>query len=133
MRKILGVIFLLLSINSVVNAADNTGTPVMVGGDEGLDACTSLGVVSGLDPEGDAFLAVRAGANANSKMLDKLPEGKQVHICSSSPDGKWLGIVYSRKKGTDCGVSSPITPAQPYKSKCKSGWVSTRWIKVIAG
>lgn len=132
MSKILKVIFLLFSINLAVNAADNTATPVMVGGMEDLDACTGLGVVSGLDPEGDAFLAVRAAANANAKMLDKLPEGKKVHICDSSPDGKWFGVVYS-KKGIDCGVNSPIKPAQPYKGRCHSGWVSQKWVKVIAG
>lgn len=132
MGKSLAIIFLLLTVNSVTNAGDNTATPVMVGAVEDLDACTGLGVVSGLDPEGDAFLAVRAAANANAKMLDKLPEGKKVHICDTSPDGKWLGIVYSRK-GIDCGVNSPIRPAQPYKGRCHSGWVSARWIKVIAG
>ena len=132
MRKILSVIFLLFSINLAVSAGDNTATPVMVGGTEDLDACTSLGVVSGLDPEGDAFLAVRAAANSSAKVLDKLPEGKKIHLCDSSPDGKWLGIVYT-KKGIDCGVSSPIRPAQPYKGRCHSGWVSVRWVKVIAG
>lgn len=98
MRKILGVIFLLLLINSVANAADNAGTLVIVGGDEGLDACTGLGVVSGLKPGGDGFLAVRSGADGNYKLLDKLPEGQEVHICSSASDGKWLGVVYSRKR-----------------------------------
>lgn len=73
MGKSLAIIFLLLTVNSVTNAGDNTATPVMVGAVEDLDACTGLGVVSGLDPEGDAFLAVRAAANANAKMLDKLP------------------------------------------------------------
>lgn len=131
MRNIFLAIALLGS--SSLSFADNPAMPIMVGGEEGLDACTSLGVVSGLDPEGDAFLAVRAGADAQYKLLDKLPEGKQVHICSTSPDGKWLGVVYSRKKGQDCGVSKSISPAQPYKGKCKSGWVSIHWVKVIAG
>lgn len=132
MRKILSVTFLFLFTYSIANATNNLDTPVMVGGTEDLDACHSEGIVSGLDPEGDAFLAVRAAANANARMLDKLPEGKKVYICDSSPDGKWLGIVYT-KKGIDCGVSSPIRPAQPYKGRCHSGWVSQKWVKVTAG
>lgn len=132
MRKILGAIALLGY--SVVSSADNAVMPVMVGGEEDLDACGSVGVVSGLAPRGDGFLAVRTGANASYKLVDKLLEGQQVLMCSTSADGKWYGIVYApENKDLDCGVSSPISPAQPYQGKCKSGWVSGRWIKQIAG
>lgn len=119
---------------SLVSFADNVAMPVMVGGEDEMDACASIGVVSGLKPGGDGFLAVRTGTNASYKQLDKLLEGQQVFICDSSSDGKWYGIVYSqRSEQVDCGVSSPISPAQPYKGQCKSGWVSKHWIKQIAG
>ena len=132
MRKILWA-FALLGY-SVVSSADNAVMPVMVGGEEDLDACSSVGVVSGLAPRGDGFLAVRTGANASYKLVDKLLEGQQVLICSTSADGKWYGIVYAQgNKDLDCGVSSPISPEQPYQGKCKSGWVSGRWIKQIVG
>lgn len=132
MRNILWAVALLGY--SVVSSADNTVMPVMVGGEADLDACTSVGVVSGLAPRGDGFLAVRTGANARYKLVDKLPEGHYVYMCSTSADGKWYGIVYAQgNKELDCGISTPINPAQPYQGKCKSGWVSGRWIKHMAG
>jgi len=132
MRKILGAVALLGY--SVVSSADNAVMPVIVGGEAELDACGSVGVVSGLAPRGDGFLAVRTGANASYKRVDKLLEGQQVYMCSTSADGKWYGIVYAQgHKDLDCGVSSPISPAQPYQGKCKSGWVSKRWIKHLVG
>jgi hypothetical protein len=130
MGKILcAVVFLLYALPST---AGNV-MPVMVGGEADLDACSSIGVVSGLKQGGDGFLAVRAGASASYKLVDKLLEGQKVFICSSSSDNKWYGIVYAQGDEQDCGVSSPISPSQPYKGKCKSGWVSERWIKQIAG
>lgn len=122
----------LLLICSFRIAADNVVTSVIVGGNN-LDACPSLGVVSGLKPEGNGFLAVRSGANAKYALIDKLLEGQKVFICNTSTDGNWFGVVYSHENIDDCGVSSPVTPAQPYKGKCKSGWVNAHWIKVLAG
>ena len=63
--------------------------PVMVGGEADLDACGGVGVVSGLAPHGDGFLAVRSGTNASYKLVDKLLEGQQVLMCSTSADDKW--------------------------------------------
>jgi hypothetical protein len=108
--------------------------PVVVGGEEGLDACPSLGVVSGLKPKKGGFLAVRSGASRTHKRIAKLREGQEVFICNTSTDGHWLGIVYAHGKATsDCGVTTPINPAGPYKGKCTSGWVNANWIKLIAG
>jgi len=132
MRRIL-LAFALLSY-SVISIADNVGSPIMVGGDDDLDACASLGVVSGLAADGDGFLAVRSGANADYKLLDKLQNGQEVFVCNTSSDSKWFSIIYTKgQKDIDCGVASPISPAQPYQGKCSSGWVSKRWIKIIAG
>lgn len=128
------VIFaILLLICSFQIAADNFVIPVIVGGDNNLDACPSLGVVSGLKSEGNGFLAVRSGANFKYALIDKLLEGQKVFICNVSTDGNWFGVVYSRENIDDCGVSTPVTPAQPYKGKCKSGWVDAHSIKVLAG
>jgi hypothetical protein len=119
---------------SFICIADNAVIPVMVGGEAEMDACASIGVVSGFKPGGDGFLAVRAGTSASYKLLDKLLEGQHVFICGSSSDGKWYGVVYSQgSEYVDCGVSSPISPAQPYNGLCKSGWVSKHWIKQVAG
>jgi hypothetical protein len=44
------------------------------------------------------------------------------------------GIIYTKgPKDMDCGIASPISPAQQYQGKFNSGWISKRWIKIIAG
>jgi hypothetical protein len=106
---------------------------VMVGSDDNLDACSALGMVSGLKSRQDSFLAVRAGPDKRFAMIDRLKAGQKVFICRTSEDGKWYGVVYSRNSAEDCGVTSPINPARPYNGKCKSGWVNAHWIKLLAG
>lgn len=124
----------MLFLTSMAVAKDSS-VPVLIGvyGDGELDACMSIGAVSGLNPKGDGFLAVRSGPAGHYKLLDKLKEGQRVFLCSSSEDELWQGIVYASDAKVDCGVSSPVKSARAYKGPCKSGWVSTKWIKVIAG
>ena len=131
MYRVLFTIFLLISSFHI--SADNLATPVIVGSDDNLDACPSLGVVSGLKLKGDGFLAVRSGASTKYALIDKLQQGQKVFICNTSKDGNWFGVVYSHGNVDDCGVSSPVNPAQQYKGKCKSGWVNAHWIKLLAG
>lgn len=131
MYRVLFTIFLLISSSLI--AADNLAMPVIVGSDDYLDACPSLGVVSGLKSKGDGFLAVRSGASTKYALIDKLQNDQKVFICNTSKDGNWYGVVYSQGDVDDCGVTSPVYPAQPYKGKCKSGWVNAHWIKLLAG
>src|SRR3954449_12304238 len=49
--------------------------PVIIGGDAGYDACSSNGVVVGLDPNGDGFLAVKSGPGLSYPRIDKLYNG----------------------------------------------------------
>ncbi len=129
------VLFLALSNSTVVFGADGS-VPVVVGGEEELDACAGIGVVSGLNPKGDGFLSVRSGPDVSYSEQDELREAAEVYICGASKDKRWLGIVYSNSKSVsiyDCGVSSPVSPARPYRGKCRSGWVRAKWIKGVAG
>lgn len=106
--------------------------PVMVGGDPEFDACGSMGMVTGLKPGGDGFLALRAAPSSHASLLDKLYAGESVYICEAV-DG-WYGVVVvPANPERQCGVSSPIMPQQPYKGPCESGWVSSKWIEVTAG
>lgn len=106
--------------------------PVMVGGDPEEDACGSLGVVSGLNPAGDGFLALRAAPGTQAKLLHKLQEGDAVYVCDEAPG--WLGVVVSPSNPLiNCEVSSPIIPRQPYPGQCKKGWVSSKLIEIDAG
>ncbi len=110
--------------------AGDTAVAVNVGGEAELDACASVGEVHRLNPDGDNFLAVRAGPGSAHVMKDKLHSKAQVYMCDQR--GAWVGIVYG-PDDVDCGVSSPIAERQSYAGACASGWVHGRYIKLIAG
>lgn len=104
---------------------------VKVGGDEVLDACGSLGQVTGLKAGGDGFLAVRSGPGTAYAVLDKLGNGREVYLCGG--DEQWIAIVYPTAPRMHCGVTSPIAVSREYRGPCKSGWVRATWIEVMAG
>ena len=104
--------------------------PVVVGGDPDMDACGSVGAVEGLEPGGDGFLAVKAAPSLKAPRIDKLLNGKHVHICQEN--GDWYGIIYSTRR-QDCNVSTPWPRARPYTGPCRSGWAHKRWINAYAG
>lgn len=116
---------------AVAAAADGKHVPVLVGGNRDLDACLSSAHVAGVR----TFLAVRGGPGASYPQLDALREGDQVYLCgNASEDSQWVPVVYVPGGGEgDCGVSSPIAIERPYEGRCKSGWVRSRWLKMIAG
>lgn len=99
-----------------------------------LDACLSIGQVTGLNPRGDNFLAVRFEPSRKARVNDRLGPGRQVWICEEA--GEWLGVVYDRFAAEgpgDCGLASPVANARPYAGPCRWGWVNSRYIRVIAG
>ena len=122
----------LLACALLTSAGAQGPTPVEVGGDAELDACTSSGRIVGLDPKGDNFLVVRDGPGSKHRERDRLGSGALVAICDER--GPWLGIVYPAP-GTDveCGVSSPREARSPYRGPCRSGWVHGRFVEVVAG
>ena len=109
--------------------------PVMIGtAGPDLDACLSNARVVGLNPKGDNFLAVRSAPSASAPMRDKLKTGWELHVCEESKDGRWMGIVYAPGgKLASCGVTSPVAAPSPYRGKCRSGWVSAKYVHVYAG
>jgi hypothetical protein len=115
---------------AVLPVCAGDAVPVMVGGLAELDACGGLGEVRGLNPRGDAFLAVRKGPGRKYPMIDRLYNGNRVYFCDDY--GEWIGIVYG-EPAQDCGVSSPLPKQQPYKGPCESGWVHRNWLVLIAG
>ena len=104
--------------------------PVIIGGDTSLDACSSNGVVVGLDPNGDGFLAVKSGPGLSYPRMDKLYNGEQIHICGETDS--WFAVVYTRAR-RDCNVSTPWPIRLPYTGPCRSGWVFKRYVQVTAG
>ncbi|WP_152047486.1 integron [Aureimonas psammosilenae] len=133
MRLAIGLLALAWSVAIVPPSAMSEGMdPVLVGGDELSDACPSLGRVIGLDPKGDGFLSVRDGPAARMRERDRLEPGASVTICDER--GPWLGVVYSPKGASvDCDVSSPRPARAPYDGPCRSGWVHSRFIEIVAG
>ena len=103
--------------------------PVRVGGNDGLDACMTLGAVTGLKRDGDNFLAVREGPGTRFPKIDELPQGYRIWLCDEK--GGWIGIVYGHPNR--CGVDTPMARRQAYKGPCASGWVSAKYVKELAG
>lgn len=104
--------------------------PVIAGKHPGYDACESVGVVAGLNPQGDGFLAVRAGPGTGYGMRDKVYNGYLLNICDQR--GASLGVVYSHET-QDCGVSTPWPAPAAYTGPCSSGWVHRNFVKDYAG
>jgi len=80
-------------------------------GGDGQAAWCASSTVTGLDPNGDGFLAVRSGPGTKYRKLDEIRNGDIVSTCDSR--GSWVAIVYSPSK--------------------KKGWVIGKFLKDIAG
>lgn len=113
-----------------------------------FDACQAIGKVAGLN-NGDLKVLIAPFDSAKEK--DSLVKDTRVYICSRSHDQQWFGVVYAEAalveaagEGNalaapppmvlgDCGVSSPVRSKRAYAGPCKSGWVESNFIKLIAG
>lgn len=116
-----------------IGFGSQAGVPVNYGGDEISDACSTAAQVVNLSNGPDGFLAVKDSPNIKAKRIDKILNGQSLWICEDSADGLWFGIVYTSKENLDCAVSSSIKERKAYKGPCKSGWVSKKYVKVLAG
>ncbi len=68
-------------------------------------------IVSGLDPDGDGFLAVRSGPASSYRKIDELHNGDLVRTCAAN--GRWFGIYYGNPR--------------------RVGWVHGNWLIDGAG
>jgi uncharacterized protein YraI len=128
MKLILIVLFSFFTISAI--AAD-TNVPIRLAVMPDIDACSSLGIVSGLVSN---KLAVRAGPGKAFIHIDSLSNGQNLYLCGLSKDKKWHSVIYMPNQSTpDCGVSSPTKSRDAYSGPCKYGWVHSAWLKVIAG
>lgn len=127
-----GLVALAMSVLILSDGADaqraKLDVPVIMYAD-GFDPCSN-GVVVGLDPRGDGFLAVKSGPGLGYRRIDKLYNGEQIYLCGRR--GDWYAIVYSRRN-SGCGVTSPWVRTLPYTGPCSAGWAHRRWIEVVAG
>jgi hypothetical protein len=105
--------------------------PILIGGNDEYDACGGTGMIVGLDPRGDGFLAVKSGPGLRYKRVDKLFNGEKVYLCSEKD--VWLGVVYSKSKEDDCNVMTSWPKKLPYTGPCRSGWVHKDYVEITSG
>ncbi|MCY6381059.1 SH3 domain-containing protein [Hoeflea prorocentri] len=126
MRKLFAGIILAASVVLGPALAEELDIPVMVWAADDLATC-SFGVVTGLDPSGDNFLAVRAGPGSGHRMLNKINTNDEVWIFDEN--NGWFGIAYG-SPDINC---SPASADRPYIGPGKTGWVFGKYVKIIAG
>ncbi len=96
-------------------------------------ACSAAGTTRGLKA-GEA-LPVRSAPFENAVETGSVASAARMFVCTRSLDQKWFGIVYD-EGGTlaeRCGVSEPVTRRRDYGGPCRSGWVQSAFVKLIAG
>ena len=100
-----------------------------------FNACNAIGTSRHLDPAAEERLQVRAAPFDTAAQTGTLAAGARFFICTRSHDQRWLGIVYDEAGALSpvCGVSRPVTSRRPYAGPCRSGWVSSAFVKQIAG
>ncbi len=97
-------------------------------------ACAADGTTRNIGP-GES-LPVRSAPFDNGAQAGAIAAGGRFFICSRSLDQKWFGIVYDEQGAglaPRCRVSDPLDSARVYEGPCRSGWVSSAFVKLIAG
>lgn len=96
-------------------------------------ACSAVGTTRHLEPA--ERLPVRASPFDNAAETGAVAAGARFFVCARSIDQKWFGIVYDENGRLDarCGVSDPLPARRDYAGPCQSGWVSTPFVKLVAG
>ncbi len=96
-------------------------------------ACGAAGTTRRL-AEGQG-LEVRAAPFDTAERAGEVAAGARFFVCSRSHDQRWLGIVYEPggQLAPACGVSSPLPSRRAYEGPCRSGWVASAYVKLIAG
>ena len=136
MKKAITFSILALAASSALAHGPADGRAVMIGQDGAdFDACGGYGEITGLNPDGDNFLAVRAGPTTQASKVDELHQSDPVWLCDATADGEWIGIVYGESSGPDrdCQVGENLSKPVAYHGPCRSGWVSSRYVTLIAG
>ena len=122
----------LLAISLIIftpHLTANENVPVIVGSDDDMDACMTLGLSVTSSNQNESV--VRAGPSTTAVVIDKIKNGHPVWMCSFKKE--WIGVVYSTSDKIDCGVSRFINPARPYQGPCHSGWMHKTNVEPAAG
>ncbi len=99
---------------------------------EEMAPCQSSGKVVHLDPKGDNYLSVQSGPGGKPYVeKDRLHSGKEVTVCAETSG--WYGVIYGSTDMTDCKFERKRNGRYEYTGPCKYGWVSKRYVEIIAG
>jgi hypothetical protein len=149
MRSMLLLCLALASCGDPVSVADRTegdaadssadtvtaaARPVRIGElGPNFAACAAAGTTRNLKA-GEA-LPVRWAPFDNARESGSVAARARFYICARSLDQKWFGIVYDEdgSLAERCGVAEPVTGRRDYAGPCRSGWVQSAFVKVIAG
>ncbi|MEA3066144.1 MAG: hypothetical protein QOJ27_2605 [Sphingomonadales bacterium] len=96
-------------------------------------ACSAAGTTRNLK-SGESLPVLWAPFD-DARENGRVPAQARFFICTRSLDQKWFGIVYD-EGGTlaeRCGVGEPVTRRRDYDGPCRSGWVESAFVKVVAG
>lgn len=122
------------AVQPATDADPKAPLPVRIGEyGPNFEACPWVGTTRHVEP--DAGLAVRSSPFDTSAEVGKVAAAARFYVCTRSLDQKWFGIVYDESGGLGprCGVSDPVPSKRGYEGPCRSGWVSTPFVKLIAG
>jgi hypothetical protein len=73
---------------------------------------------------------VRSGPAASHREIDRLKNGAKVYVCGDK--ASWVAVVYPAG-GRDCRVGTPWPKRRAYDGPCKRGWISNKFLKMLAG
>lgn len=110
--------------------------PVRIGeGGPAFAGCASTGRVVNVSPEGVTYLPVRAAPFLEADEVARLGEGAKLFVCTRSIDQRWQGVVVppADTPDADCGVAAPVAAPRGYAGPCTSGWVSSAFVRLVAG
>lgn len=121
--------------------AAGAAVPVRVGeAGPAFRACQATGTMRSRDA-GGAPLVVREGPFDSAAPSGRIAAGTRFWVCTRSIDQRWLGIVYADAPAATpegeaalppCGVSVPV-PRGNYAGPCRSGWVTSAFVRLAAG
>ena len=96
-------------------------------------ACSAAGTTRNL--KAGETLPVRWAPFDNARESGSVAARARFFICTRSLDQKWFGIVYDEdgSLADRCGVAEPVTGRRDYEGPCRSGWVQSAFVKVVAG
>jgi hypothetical protein len=127
--------------NEVAGAEANAPAPVVTDGvpvrigelGPNFAACGGAGTTRNL--AAGAVLPVRAAPFDSAEEIGGIAAGSRFYVCARSHDQRWMGVVYDEggALAEQCGVSAPVTTRRPYEGPCRSGWVASAFVKLVAG